>query len=149
MPSLAPGDIVRCRSTDYARDLGVAERVGVVLEPRSAHCLVFFAEDDACFWIPGRGLDGATPTQSRSQRELELLRDLLYLFGATEVEIEDTSAEGLTLNINHAALSLATIEAIGERIGPALTSMEVQPGGMAFMTTALALDRQRIGSNGS
>lgn len=133
------GTVVRCRSTEYAAGLGVAGLGGVVLEPRSAHSLVFFAERGASYWIPNGALvvdaGGGAPAL------LGLLSRLLRLLEATEVEVETATQERLVLTVNHGPLALETILAVKDLVGPALESLSIQPGGMAFMTATVAIRR--------
>jgi hypothetical protein len=144
MRDLEPGDIVRCRSTDYASELGVADQIGVTLEPRSAHCLVFFAGLDVSYWIPGHGLVRTDAAPSARGAELKLLRDVLGLFHATEVEVEVASVTELVLAVNHDTLTFETATKIRQRIGDALETFAIGPGGMAFMTTTLEIRRAAI-----
>jgi hypothetical protein len=133
------GTVVRCRSTDYAAALGVAGLGGVVLEPRSAHSLVFFAERGSSYWIPNGAL--AFVEVGSAPALLGLLSRLLRLLEATEVQVETVTPERLVLTVNHGPLALETILAIRDLTGPALESLSIQPGGMAFMTATVAIRR--------
>jgi len=144
MPDLEPGDIVVCRSTDYADQLGVADQTGVTLEPRSAHCLVFFSGLDVSYWIPSHGLRRGDATRSARSRELSLLSEVFKRLKATEVQIEASTAEDLELSINHGAVSHETVAAVRDAVGDGMRRFEIHPGGMAYMTTLLTIDRTCI-----
>jgi hypothetical protein len=136
------GDLVRCRSTEYAAALGVAGLKGVVLEPRSAHSLVFFAERQASYWIPSGGLIIAQEAEAAAAPELlRILGRLLTLLDATEVQVDPAHADVLIVEANHGALTLAAVEAVRDLLGPALVSFAIQPGGMAFMTSTIRFRR--------
>jgi hypothetical protein len=136
------GDLVRCRSTEYASALGVAGLRGVVLEPRSAHCLVFFDERQASYWIPSGGLIIVQAAEVAAAPELlRVLGGLLTLLEATEVQVDPAHPGVVIVEANHGALSLAAVEAVRDLLGPALESLSIQPGGMAFMTSTIRLKR--------
>ena len=136
------GDLVRCRSTAYASALGAGGLIGVVLEPRSAHSLVFFAERQASYWLPTGALAIASPAESAAAgSELQLISRLLILIEATDVQIDATSPDRLLIEANHGALPVATLDAAGRLLGENVPSYVVQPGGMAFMTSTIILRR--------
>lgn len=140
------GDLVRVRSTAYAEALEVSGLEGVVLEPRSAHSLVFFDERQASYWIPNGAVRVATAAEAAAAAPLvRLLGSLLTLLEATEVQVDPTHADVLIVEANHGAVTLATVEAVRPLFGPAadtaLESFTIQPGGMAFMTSIVRFRR--------
>jgi hypothetical protein len=136
------GDLVRVRSTAYAEALEVAGLKGVVLEPRSAHSLVFFDEKAASYWIPNGAVMVAGPAEVEAAPELlRLLGRLLIALDATEVQVDPTHADVLLVEANHGPVNLATMEAVRDLLGPRLESLVIQPGGMAFMTSSVRFRR--------
>jgi hypothetical protein len=136
------GDLVRVRSTAYAEALEVSGLEGVVLEPRSAHSLVFFDERQASYWIPNGAVRVATAAEAAAAAPLvRLLGSLLTLLEATEVQVDPTHADVLIVEANHGAVTLATVEAVRPLFGAALESFTIQPGGMAFMTSIVRFRR--------
>ena len=137
------GDLVRVRSTAYAAALDVAGLEGVVLEPRSAHSLVFFDEKQASYWIPNGAVRIATAAEAAAAAPLlRLLGSLLTLLEATEVQVDPTHADVLIVEANHGAVPLATVETVRGLFAPgALESFTIQPGGMAFMTSIVRFRR--------
>jgi hypothetical protein len=113
-----------------------------VLEPRSAHSLVFFAERQASYWLPTGALAIASPPEiTAAGNELQLLSRILKLIEATDVQIDATGADRLLIEANHGALPIATLDAARRLLAEDAIAYVIQPGGMAFMTSTITLRR--------
>jgi hypothetical protein len=140
LPPLAVGDVVICRSGETAAGLAIAGLAGVVFETRSAHSLVFFSERGASLWVSNRMLRrGKTESEDRPPPIIGLLNRLLPLFDPTAAAVESTAPDRLVIAVHHGPIDIEVIEAVRDLAATALESIQIQPGGMAYMITVLAL----------